>query len=109
MTDDARYRFAFVWESPYGHAVRLVERHVALGMSTKQAITHVTSTPARALGMADKIGDLKPGMLADIIAVEGNPLDDIKALGRVTFVMKDGKVFKVNSPGNSPGSNDRAR
>jgi imidazolonepropionase-like amidohydrolase len=44
--------------------------------------------------MADKIGDLKPGILADIIAVEGNPLEDIKALGRVTFVMKDGKIYK---------------
>ena len=92
-----------------GHTAPEFERRVALGMSTKQAITHVTSTPARALGMADKIGDLKQGMLADIIAVEGNPLDDIKALGSVSFVMKDGKVFKGNSPGNSPGSNDRAR
>ena len=44
--------------------------------------------------MSDKIGDLKPGMFADIIAVEGNPLEDIKALGRVTFVMKDGKIYK---------------
>jgi imidazolonepropionase-like amidohydrolase len=44
--------------------------------------------------MADKIGDLKPGMFADIIAVEGNPLEDIKALGRVAFVMKDGKIYK---------------
>jgi len=44
--------------------------------------------------MSDKIGDLKPGMFADIIAVEGNPLEDIKALGRVTFLMKDGKIYK---------------
>jgi len=44
--------------------------------------------------MADKFGDLKPGMFADIIAVDGNPLDDIKALGRVTFVMKEGKIIK---------------
>ena len=44
--------------------------------------------------MAEKTGDLKPGMFADIIAVEGNPLDDIKALGRVRFVMKEGKIYK---------------
>jgi len=44
--------------------------------------------------MAEKIGDLKPGMFADIIAVEGNPLEDIKALGRVTFVMKEGTIYK---------------
>src|SRR2546426_9014256 len=77
-----------------GHTAPEFERRVALGMSTKQAITHVTSTPAGVLGMADKIGDLKPGMLAESIAGDGNPLDDIKALGRVTFVMKEGKIFK---------------
>ncbi len=77
-----------------GHTAPEFERRVALGMSTKQAIVHTTSTPAGVLGMADKFGDLKPGMFADIIAVEGNPLDDIKALGRVTFVMKEGKIFK---------------
>ena len=75
-----------------GHTAPEFERRVALGMSTKQAIAHATSTPARALGMGDKIGDLKPGMFADIIAVEGNPLEDIKALGHVTFVMKEGKI-----------------
>jgi imidazolonepropionase-like amidohydrolase len=77
-----------------GHTAPEFERRIALGMSTQQAITHATSVPARVLRMADKIGDLKPGMLADIIAVEGNPLEDIKALGRVTFVMKDGKIYK---------------
>src|SRR5438132_11830105 len=78
-----------------GHTAPEFERRVALGMSTKQAITHVTSTPAGVLGMGDKIGDLKPGMLADIIAVEENPLDDIKALGRVAFVMKDGVIHRA--------------
>jgi len=77
-----------------GHTAPEFERRVALGMSTKQSIVQATSTPAKALGMGDKIGDLKPGVFADIIAVEGNPLEDIKALGRVTFVMKDGKIHK---------------
>jgi len=77
-----------------GHTAPEFERRVALGMSMKQALTHATSTPAKALGMSDKIGDLKPGMFADIIAVEGNPLEDMTALGRVAFVMKDGKVYK---------------
>lgn len=77
-----------------GHTAPEFERRVALGMSMKQAVTHATSAPAKALRMADKIGDLKPGMLADIIAVDGNPLEDVKALGRVTFVMKDGKIYK---------------
>jgi imidazolonepropionase-like amidohydrolase len=77
-----------------GHTAPEFERRVALGMSTREAIVHATSRPAKVLGMADKIGDLKPGMLADVIAVEGNPLEDIKSLGRVTFVMKDGKIYK---------------
>jgi imidazolonepropionase-like amidohydrolase len=77
-----------------GHTAPEFERRVALGMSTQQAITCATSTPAKVLGMADKIGDLKPGMFADIIAVEGNPLEDIKALGRVIFVMKEGTIYK---------------
>jgi imidazolonepropionase-like amidohydrolase len=77
-----------------GHTAPEFERRIALGMSTKQAIAHTTSTPAAILGMGNKIGDLKPGMFADIIAVEGNPLDDIKALGRVVFAMKEGKIFK---------------
>ena len=77
-----------------GHTAPEFERRVALGMPAQQAITSATSTPAKVLGMADKIGDLKPGMFADIIAVEGNPLEDIKALGRVTFVMKKGTIYK---------------
>ena len=77
-----------------GHTATEFERRVALGMSNKQAIAHATGMPAQVLRMADKIGDLKPGMFADIIAVEGNPLEDVKALGRVTFVMKDGKIYK---------------
>src|SRR2546428_416366 len=77
-----------------GHTAPEFERRVALGMPPRQAIVHATSTPAKALGMGDKIGDLKPGMFADIIAVEGNPLEDIKALGHVAFVMKEGMSYK---------------
>jgi imidazolonepropionase-like amidohydrolase len=47
---------------------------------------------ARLLGWAGQIGELKPGLYADIIAVEGNPLDDISALTHVVFVMKNGGI-----------------
>jgi imidazolonepropionase-like amidohydrolase len=77
-----------------GHTAPEFERRAALGMTPQQSIAQATSVPAKALGMADKIGDLKPGMFADIIAVEGNPLQDIRALGRVVFVLKEGKVYK---------------
>ena len=46
------------------------------------------------LGQSDKLGNLEAGKFADIIAVEGNPEKDITVMGKVVFVMKDGKVFK---------------
>jgi imidazolonepropionase-like amidohydrolase len=46
----------------------------------------------------DQIGQLKPGYLADVIAVSGNPLDDIAALKHVDFVMKGGVIFKKLAP-----------
>jgi imidazolonepropionase-like amidohydrolase len=49
---------------------------------------------AEALGMADRIGAIAPGLLADIIALDGNPLRDITAVRRVVFVMKGGVVYK---------------
>jgi len=49
---------------------------------------------ARLLGWQGEIGELKPGYLADIVAVPGNPLDDISAVERVSFVMKSGAVVR---------------
>jgi imidazolonepropionase-like amidohydrolase len=48
--------------------------------------------------MQDKLGSITEGKLADIIAVNGNPLEDISLLGKVSFVMKDGTVYKNHSP-----------
>lgn len=53
-----------------------------------------TSVAAQSLGMADQIGAIAPGMQADIVATEGNPLEDITAVRRVVFVMKGGRVYK---------------
>jgi imidazolonepropionase-like amidohydrolase len=58
------------------------------------AIVAATSLNAESLGLEDRIGAIAPGLEADIIAVDGNPLTDITALRRVVFVMKGGKVFK---------------
>jgi imidazolonepropionase-like amidohydrolase len=67
---------------------------VDAGMPAIEAIRSATITNAGILGMSDRIGTLEAGKLADIVAVEGNPLSDINAMTRVRFVMKDGAVIK---------------
>lgn len=64
------------------------------GMEPMGAIVAATGAAADLLGIADDVGTLEAGKRADVIAVQGDPLDDIKAMERVVFVMKDGDVFK---------------
>ncbi len=71
-------------------------RMVELGMSPMDAIRSATSRAASLLEMEGKIGVVAPGAFADVIAVDGDPVRDIKALENVRFVMKDGKVFRSN-------------
>jgi imidazolonepropionase-like amidohydrolase len=86
----------------HGQNVReTVYRVQAGGPNAMEAIMGVTSLNAQALGMADKIGAIAPGMEADLIAVDGDPLTDITALRRVVFVMKGGKVYKNVAAGGS--------
>lgn len=75
------------------NARELVYRTERAGQPAMDAIVGATSLAAEALGMADKIGSLAPGMEADLIAVDGDPTKDITAVRRVIFVMKGGKVF----------------
>jgi imidazolonepropionase-like amidohydrolase len=67
---------------------------VELGMSPMAAIQSATSRAAEMLDMPGQLGTIAPGAYADVIAVNGDPLADIKILQNVQFVMKDGKVFK---------------
>jgi imidazolonepropionase-like amidohydrolase len=67
-------------------------------MQPMDAIQSATSRAAVMLDMDGKIGVVAPGAFADIIAVNGDPLQDIKVLESVQFVMKDGKVFKSDKP-----------
>jgi len=69
-------------------------RMVEFGMQPMDAIQSATSRAAVMLDMEGKIGVVAPGAFADIVAVNGDPLRDIKALESVQFVMKDGKVFR---------------
>ena len=67
---------------------------VADGMTPAQSLMAGTTSAAELLGLQDKVGALKPGMLADVVAVPGNPIEDIKVTQSVIFVMKDGAILR---------------
>jgi len=78
----------------YDRSVNQFAFMVKYGMTPMQAIQAATTNAADLLGHSDVIGDIKPGRFADVIAVAGDPLQDIRLLEHVQFVMKDGKVYK---------------
>ena len=79
---------------PHGTQAREFVLMVKFGMSPLAAIQAGTVNGAKLLGWQDKIGVLKPGYAADIVAVPGNPLDDIATLEKVSFVMKAGVIYR---------------
>jgi imidazolonepropionase-like amidohydrolase len=90
----------FAWSEPIAQEF---EREVEFGMTPMQAIQSASSRAADLLGKRGQLGVVAPGAYADLIAVPGDPLKDIRVLKNVQFVMKDGVVFKSPpSGGHSP-------
>jgi imidazolonepropionase-like amidohydrolase len=79
---------------PHGDNAKQFRYMVRYGMTPIQAIQSATIEAARLMGWDDRIGSAAPGKLADLIAVQGDPIGDISALERVSFVMKGGIVIK---------------
>jgi imidazolonepropionase-like amidohydrolase len=79
---------------PHGQNAREFELMVKDGASPALALRAATSADAELLGIADKVGSLEKGKLADIVAVPGDPFADISAMRKVFFVMKEGRIYR---------------
>ena len=94
---EAGVRIAFGTDSgiaPHGVNARQFPYYVRYGLTPMQAIQSATRWSAELMGWQDRVGTIAPGLLADVIAVEGDPTDDVAILEQVPFVMKGGEVLK---------------
>ena len=86
---------------PHGENAKEFKLMVDLGMPPVDALRSATSSGAELIGVAQKLGTLEKGKLADVIAMPGDPTTDITATERVRFVMKEGKIIR-NGPVTPP-------
>ncbi len=90
---------------PHGENAREFEQLEAIGLDSRAAIRAATVSAAAAVGLSRDAGALAPGRFADIIGVDGNPLEDLRLLQKVQFVMKEGRIIK--GPGARQAENPR--
>jgi len=88
---------------PYGTAGKQFAFMVQYGMTPMQAIQSATTAAADLLGRSAELGSIKPGKFADLVAVSADPLQDIRVLENIPFVMKAGKVYKHLQAAPDPG------
>ena len=84
------------------NAEEFIDRVRDCGVDPMAAMVSANALGAEALGMTDQIGSIAPGLQADIIALDGDPLKDITAVRRVVFVMQGGMVYKNSARGVIP-------
>jgi imidazolonepropionase-like amidohydrolase len=83
---------------PHGQNAKEFKLMVDLGITPIDALKSATASDAELLGIAQKVGTLEKGKLADVIAMSGDPTSDITATERVSFVMKEGKIIGQGPP-----------
>ncbi len=79
------------------------------GQDPMQALISATSLSAQSLNLGDQVGSIAPGMQADIVGFDGDPLKDVYAAGRAVFVMKGGKIYENLEHGSKPGWHPSAK
>lgn len=84
--------------SPHGHFGVILEEMVKTGFSPHEVLVMATAVAAECLGLQGEIGTLTAGKKADLVIINGNPLQDIKAVARVSTVIKDGKIVWAENP-----------
>src|SRR5881396_1423869 len=89
---------------PHGQNAKEFKLMVDLGMTPIDALKSATANDAELFGLAQKVGTLEKGKLADIVAVPGDPTADITATERVSFVMKEGKIIRNGPPTPQPAA-----
>ena len=92
---------------PHGENALEFSYMAADGLTNAQSLMAGTRAGAELLGLSGKVGSLKPGMLADVVAVPGNPVDDIKVTQQVIFVMKEGVVYRNDRQVGETARHDR--